>query len=45
MLTESWVLPFKLLPKFSIEGSIIRGLREAIAIGAVRARVVGVDMA
>jgi hypothetical protein len=45
MLTDSWALPFRLLIDVSIEGSMARGLREAIAIGAVRAMVLGVDMA
>ena len=44
MLAESWDLPFKVLLEDSIEGSG-RGLREAIAMGCVRAMAVGVDMA
>jgi hypothetical protein len=44
ILAERCALPLRLLPDISIEGSILRGLREAIAMGAVRAIAVGVDM-
>lgn len=45
MLAESCALPLRLLIGVSMEGSIFRGLREAIAMGAVRAIAVGFDMA
>jgi hypothetical protein len=45
MLADNWALPFKLLIDVSIEGSMGWGLRAAIAIGAVRAMVLGFDMA
>jgi hypothetical protein len=45
MLADNWALPFKLLIDVSIEGSMGRGWREAIAIGAVRAIVLGFGMA
>ena len=45
MLFDNGALPFKLLIDVSIEGSTGRGLAAAIAIGAVRGMVLGVDMA
>lgn len=45
MLVERVFWPLWLLFGISMEGSMLRGLREAIAIGAVRAIEVGVVMA